>query len=346
MRARVILPTVVLAVTLSATGSAGATTAQIGGPNAQPTEGCAGAGGTTFVQVKSQPGLPYAAPFSGVITSWSFVSGPTVGSPVKLKVFRPTPLPSEFMTVGESAEVTPVPNTHTTFAASIPVAAGDLLGLRSTTGASTPCIVTTWSFDDLMRASTAADTAPGTPASMALGFDRRRIPIGAAVETDVDADGLGDDSQDGDDDGDGVADGADNCPTAANPGQANSDRDAQGDACDDDPTIVLAGVKAQDDARKVPEGRPGKGDPERACRTRVRAARHRAGRDLGADVQPDTRPPHAPARGGQAQRSAEAQPAARGEPEALRGATAGDRHRRRGQPDRGHEKAAGALAGA
>ena len=254
MRARVILPTVVLAVTLSATGSAGATTAQIGGPNAQPTEGCAGAGGTTFVQVKSQPGLPYAAPFSGVITSWSFVSGPTVGSPVKLKVFRPTPLPSEFMTVGESAEVTPVPNTHTTFAASIPVAAGDLLGLRSTTGASTPCIVTTWSFDDLMRASTAADTAPGTPASMALGFDRRRIPIGAAVETDVDADGLGDDSQDGDDDGDGVADGADNCPSAANPGQANSDRDAQGDACDDDPTIVLAGVKARTTRAKFLKG--------------------------------------------------------------------------------------------
>ena len=252
MRARVILPTVVLVVILSVTGSAGATTAQIGGSNSQPTEGCAGAGGTTFVQVKSQAGLPYAAPFPGVITSWSFVSSATVGGPVKLKVFRPTPLPSEFTTVGESAEVTPTPNTHTTFATSIPVAAGDLLGLRSTTGASTPCILTTWSFDDLMRASAAADTAPGTPASMALGFDRRRIPIGAAVETDVDSDGLGDDSQDGDDDGDGVADAADNCPTVANRGQANADRDAQGDACD--LFVKLTGAKAKTTRAKFLKG--------------------------------------------------------------------------------------------
>ena len=228
MRARVILPTVVLVVILSATGSAAATTAQIGGPNSQATEGCSGAGGTTFVQVKSQPGLSYAAPFPGVITSWSFVSGSTVGSPIKLKIFRPTGLPSEFTTVGESAEVTPLPNTHTSFATSIPVAAGDLLGLRSTTGASTPCILTTWSFDDLMRATAGADSAPGTPASMALGFDRRRIPIGAAVETDVDGDGLGDDTQDGDDDGDGVLDGADNCPTAANRTQANADQRCSG----------------------------------------------------------------------------------------------------------------------
>lgn len=254
MRANVLLPTVVLVLVLSATGSAGASTAQIGGPNSQATEGCSGAGGTTFVQVKSQPGLPYAAPFPGVITSWSFVSGSTVGSPIKLKVFRPTGVPSEFATVGESAEVTPLPSTHTTFATSIPVAAGDLLGLRSTTGASTPCVVTTWSFDDLMRATAGADSAPGAPASMALGFDRRRLPIGAAVETDVDGDGLGDDTQDGDDDGDGVADGADNCPTAANPGQGNADRDAQGDACDDDPTIVLTGVKATTKRAKFLKG--------------------------------------------------------------------------------------------
>ena len=35
-------------------------------------------------------------------------------------------------------------------------------------------------------------------------------------------------------DGDGVADSTDNCPTVANPGQANNDGDAQGDACDPD----------------------------------------------------------------------------------------------------------------
>jgi subtilisin family serine protease len=38
-----------------------------------------------------------------------------------------------------------------------------------------------------------------------------------------------------DTDGDGVADGADNCPNAANPGQLDTDGDGQGDACDDTP---------------------------------------------------------------------------------------------------------------
>jgi CSLREA domain-containing protein len=37
-----------------------------------------------------------------------------------------------------------------------------------------------------------------------------------------------------DDDGDGVPDVSDNCPAAANAGQANNDGDAQGDACDSD----------------------------------------------------------------------------------------------------------------
>ena len=37
-----------------------------------------------------------------------------------------------------------------------------------------------------------------------------------------------------DGDGDGVADSTDNCPAAANPGQADLDGDAQGDACDSD----------------------------------------------------------------------------------------------------------------
>ena len=35
-------------------------------------------------------------------------------------------------------------------------------------------------------------------------------------------------------DADGVFDSADNCPSAANPGQGNTDADAQGDACDAD----------------------------------------------------------------------------------------------------------------
>jgi hypothetical protein len=54
-------------------------------------------------------------------------------------------------------------------------------------------------------------------------------PIGAASGTDTDADGCKD-TEDVDDDG--VTDSGDNCALVANPGQANADGDAQGDACD------------------------------------------------------------------------------------------------------------------
>ena len=224
---------VVLAAALSFTGQAGATTAQIGGANAQPTAGCSTAGGETLVQATSSAAMPYAVPFAGVITSWSFVSAGTA-SPIKLKIFRPTAVPTDFTTVAESPTVTPAAETRTTFSANIRVAAGDLLGLRSN-GTGTRCFVVSYDFDDLIRAmATTTDPAPGEPVSLTLGVDRARLTVGATVETDLDGDGLGDDTQDGDDDGDGAADGADNCPLAANPGQENADGDGQGDACDDD----------------------------------------------------------------------------------------------------------------
>jgi hypothetical protein len=52
-------------------------------------------------------------------------------------------------------------------------------------------------------------------------------------QANVDGDAQGD-ACDPDDDGDGVLDGADNCPSAANATQADTDRDGRGDACDAD----------------------------------------------------------------------------------------------------------------
>src|SRR5262249_32137760 len=56
----------------------------------------------------------------------------------------------------------------------------------------------------------------------------------------------------GDLDGDGVPDPADNCPTVANPNQADTDRDRAGDACDcapTDPTIFPGNVENCSDLR-------------------------------------------------------------------------------------------------
>jgi hypothetical protein len=52
-------------------------------------------------------------------------------------------------------------------------------------------------------------------------------------QADLDGDGLGD-TCDADDDGDSVADAGDNCPTVANPDQVNTDQGQSGDACDGD----------------------------------------------------------------------------------------------------------------
>ena len=80
--------------------------------------------------------------------------------------------------------------------------------------------------DDNDRVSDAAELAAGSD------------PLNAASTPEVcdgvdnDLDGQVDETCDAD--GDGVIDAADNCPAVANSNQTNTDRDAQGDACDTD----------------------------------------------------------------------------------------------------------------
>ena len=214
MRLKLLVPAV-LALLAIASAPAGAASVAFGGADVVPADGCGGATGEQLVQVGSQPSESYVVPFSGVITSWMFVAGPNVGSQIRLKVFRPTTVPTDFLTVGESPSVAPTPNIASVFASSIAVKAGDLLGLRIAPGPLTDCGVPTESFDDLLRGATGANPAVGTTASLAIGIPSLRLTIGATVETDVDGDGLGDDTQDSDDDGDGVPDAADSCPVTA-----------------------------------------------------------------------------------------------------------------------------------
>lgn len=233
MRFKMLVPTVLTFAALTPAPAVAATQA-FGGADVVPTFECFAPGGEQFAETGSAPSESYAVPFSGVITSWTFVAGPEVQSQIRLKVFRPTMLPTEFVTVGESAAVAPIANITSVFASSIPVQAGDLLGLRVASNMPTDCGVPTNGLDDLLHGSTGANPAVGSTATLPLPIPGVRLTIGATVETDVDGDGLGDDTQDSDDDGDGVADAADNCPVAANPGQENLDGDAQGDACDAD----------------------------------------------------------------------------------------------------------------
>ncbi len=86
--------------------------------------------------------------------------------------------------------------------------------------------------------------APGTPPGgkaflLSIAFPdcnanglSDRCDIRSGLSADVNDDGIPDECQAGDGDGDGVADILDNCPTIANPDQADNDGDGVGDACE------------------------------------------------------------------------------------------------------------------
>ena len=102
---------------------------------AQPNSGAQSCTDCTTFQGQTDPASPtYAAPASGTITSWS-VQGPTDSCAscfVKLRIFRQT-APGQFSVVAES--VTQAIDTgFKTFAVSIPVLAGDMLGIDATNG--------------------------------------------------------------------------------------------------------------------------------------------------------------------------------------------------------------------
>ncbi|MBS1880078.1 MAG: hypothetical protein JST31_11225 [Actinobacteria bacterium] len=140
----------------------------------------------------------YAVPAGGgVITAWKTQTGPQAGT-MKLKVFRPTGVPGEFLSVGEEGPHSVAANTAPTFASGvrIPVQAGDMLGL---VGAGLNC------ESEYMATKTGyksqvfpmgVDPAPGTTATIEGNSTGFALEIAAIVEPDADHDGYGDETQD------------------------------------------------------------------------------------------------------------------------------------------------------
>ena len=206
------------------------------GDTGPPDTPCAGP--FDIAQADSDPvRVPYGAPISGVITGWSYRTGPDT-TPIKLKVFRRTGTPKEYLVVGASGEVTPTANSTTSFGASIPVEAGDLLGFRITGSGVIEC-ESNGGPRDKNDLDENGDVQPGATEHLGsptgASDSNLRLTLSAVVEPDNDRDGAGDDSQDSDDDNDGVGDAADDCPRVAEAHQVNTDGAADGgDACDAD----------------------------------------------------------------------------------------------------------------
>jgi len=159
-----------------------------------PTNSCSG--DTTYLQTVS-PGPSYAAPFSGVITSWSFQADSGPPDSIKLKVGR-VPSGTDLSTstditvVGQSTAQFPAANTLNHSPTQIPVQAGDFIGFYLSSGTS-GCESTNVSFRNQYSGF---DLAPGTTAPFT--DEPGGLDVAAVLEHDCNHNGLGDETQDPD----------------------------------------------------------------------------------------------------------------------------------------------------
>lgn len=83
----------------------------------------------------SSPDNAYVMPATGTITSWTHRSQAGVGQMVSLKIFRRIGDPATYQLVGRDGPNPIDPNITRTFSSSVPVNAGDVLGLTGESGA-------------------------------------------------------------------------------------------------------------------------------------------------------------------------------------------------------------------
>jgi hypothetical protein len=183
----------VAGLALAAPGPASAATTL--GSTFVPTGNCGT--DTTYIQTVSG-GQPYSAPYSGVITSWSFQPpGTEVPTTIKLKVGRVPPGADltnnvSITIIGESAPQTPSGSGLNTFPTRIPVQAGDDIGIYVNAPA---IVVHSCNFDGAYTDHFGdGDIAPGTTETFT--GETFHHDVSAMLEPDADHDGFGDETQD------------------------------------------------------------------------------------------------------------------------------------------------------
>jgi hypothetical protein len=140
---------------------------------------CSGAQ-VDFVQVTTTVGTPYVVAGDGTITSWNTQQGASdPGVQWKLKVFRNTATTNRYQVVGHDGPRALTPNSLNSFAASVPVKAGDMLGLNRDVGNS-GCVFpgSTGGTTSQLFPSDLADGASGT----FMSPTPNRLNISATIE--------------------------------------------------------------------------------------------------------------------------------------------------------------------
>lgn len=133
------------------------------------------------VQSSTGPGRSYEVPVDGVITRWSHTGAPDDAGSGRLQVWRRAGGTS-YQLVGRSSLQGFSPGANS-FATSIRVRAGDLLGLRS--DAEAGCIFFA-ELDDVVRYDGPGASDPGAGATRNMSFDdpEARVNVAATLEPD------------------------------------------------------------------------------------------------------------------------------------------------------------------
>ncbi len=142
------------------------------------------------------PGTPSYATPHGVLTSWRFhSSGDAAAGSVRLKIFHYTGTGLVFDVLAESSLKTLAPDTSYDFKERIPVNQGDLLGLTAVGDAEIGITVPGTPQNQLAQFG-GGDIPPGQTGTATIAWPNLRPSVAATVESDLDNDGFGDDTQD------------------------------------------------------------------------------------------------------------------------------------------------------
>lgn len=167
-----------LLATATATAQAQVTIGQLA-PSGTPVSECEYPGPYDEVQTAVASGNGYTAPVSGVLTSWSTNAGLGPNQQLGLKVFRRTG-PNTFLVV--ASDLRPIAsNVLNTFPVSIPVQAGDLIGLHipAETTAPTACTFETGDLREEIHYQE-GDAAPGSTITTE-SFSGSRLNVSANI---------------------------------------------------------------------------------------------------------------------------------------------------------------------
>jgi hypothetical protein len=153
-------------------------------------EGSCAANFTWLQGVSAPGGVQYAAPFDGIITSWSFQTNASAPQ-LRFKVGQPVG-GNSFRIVGESGVHPTTANAVNTFPTQIAVQAGDVIGFYTVTGGA-PCLRPATGYRAFFSTG---DVPPGSAPPFGSEMQQQQLNIAATLETDCDGDGFGDETQD------------------------------------------------------------------------------------------------------------------------------------------------------